>query len=79
MLLNVARVAHAGWGGGDSGGAVFAGNGYPYYALGIVAAGTGSTGGGANCIAGTACAFYFSRWDRIEQVLGFTLNPNTVQ
>jgi hypothetical protein len=37
------------------------------------------TGGGTTCTGGTACAFYFTRWDKIQQVLGFTLNPNTVQ
>lgn len=79
IFYNVARVAHAGWGGGDSGGAVFAGNGSPYYALGIQVAGSGGTGGGITCTGGTACAFYFTRWDKIQQVLGFTLNPNTVQ
>ncbi|HYN82380.1 MAG TPA: hypothetical protein VES88_12825 [Gemmatimonadaceae bacterium] len=78
-LQNVARVAHAGHGGGDSGGAVFAGNGSPYYALGIHVGGDGTISNGI-CNAGVNCAFYFARWDRIEARFGLgPLNPNTVQ
>lgn len=77
--FNVTRVAHAGWGFGDSGGPVFAGNGAPYYALGIMVAGTG-THDGRICTAGMNCAFFFTRWSLIEQAIGgYTLNPATTQ
>lgn len=83
LYEGVTRVAHAGWGQGDSGGPVFARRvrSDPYYALGIQVAGT--TGGpvGNNavvCDTGTACAFYFSRWSNIEAAIGLgTLNPAT--
>lgn len=76
-LWNVTKVDHAGWGYGDSGGPVFAGDGAPYYALGIQSAGTGPNDGRI-CTGGTACAFLFARWSLIEQTLGMgTLNPAT--
>lgn len=75
---NVTKVARMGWGGGDSGGAVFAGNGSPYYALGLQVAGTGANDGTV-CTAGTGCSACFTRWSNIEQDLGFALNPITGQ
>jgi hypothetical protein len=77
--FNVSRVSHAGWGFGDSGGPVFAGNTSPYYALGIQVSGTGANNG-LICTAGTNCAFFFSRWSFIEEDSGVgTLNPATSQ
>lgn len=77
---NLTRVNHAGWGQGDSGAPVFAGNGSPYYALGLQVAGTGAKLNEAVCSNGTSCAFYFIRWSAIEAWLGLgTLNPTTVQ
>lgn len=76
----VARVAFAGWGGGDSGGSVFARkvSGGPYWALGIQVAG-GPAGQGV-CTAGQLCAFYFTSWTSIEATLNVgMLNPRTVQ
>lgn len=75
LYYNVTRVTHAGWGSGDSGAPVFAGNGSPYYALGSV---TTAEGSGDPCTSGQACAFYFSRWANIEQALGLgPLSPVT--
>jgi hypothetical protein len=79
IWYNVTRVAHMGWGGGDSGAAVFAGNGSPYYALGSQFAGTGTYDQNTICNNGTSCAVYFTRWSKIEQDLGFSLNPITGQ
>lgn len=77
--LNVTKVNHAGWGYGDSGGPVFAGNTSPYYALGIEVSGTG-TDNGLNCTAGMNCAFFFTRWSFLEQSIGIGgLNPATSQ
>lgn len=79
LYWNLTKVAHAGWGYGDSGGPVFAGNASPYYALGIDATGTG-TDDGRICIDGLNCAFYFSRWSFIEQDIGIGgLDPSTSQ
>jgi hypothetical protein len=78
IWYNVAKVSHMGWGGGDSGGPVFAGNGSPYDALGIQVAGRGANSGGV-CTAGDACSVYFTRWDKIEEDLGFAVNPITGQ
>ncbi|MBC7788360.1 MAG: hypothetical protein H7Z74_00325 [Anaerolineae bacterium] len=64
--------------GGDSGAPVFTGNpgnGAPYAAIGIATAGTPVTG-----IPCTLCQTAFSRWDMIEQRLGYgagTLRPQT--
>jgi hypothetical protein len=69
---------------GDSGGPVFARavSGGPYYALGIVAAGTMSIGGGlpaASCLEGSLCKMWFTRWNNLESDLGLgSLNPKTV-
>jgi hypothetical protein len=79
MFYNVTRVTHAGFGGGDSGGPVFAGNGLPYYALGMEVAGQGHLNSDKICDAGTGCSFFFTRWSNIEQDLGYTLNPVTGQ
>lgn len=85
---NVAKVLHAGWGFGDSGGVVFADGGSPYYALGIQVAGEGHTAnfgpGVVRCDAGTACSFFFQPWWAMEQSVqhvlgGGTLNPVTTQ
>ena len=77
---NLTRVNHAGWGLGDSGGPVFAGNGSPYFALGIQVAGSGNKPNEIVCTNGMTCAFYFNRWSAIEAWLGLgTLNPTTVQ
>ena len=60
---------------GDSGGPVFAGNGSPYHALGIVSGGNGDT----SCN-GSQCYFWFSKWSEIEARLGQgSLNPITSQ
>jgi hypothetical protein len=89
--FNVVKVAHAGWGIGDSGGVVFAGNsggGSPYVALGILVAGEGGLTKFSNevtrCNVGTGCAFYYIPWAEMEQsisaVLGSgSLNPATTQ
>ncbi len=78
---NLTRVNHAGWGWGDSGGPVFAGNGSPYYAVGIQVGGSGQNPNDTvYCTAGTNCTFYFIRWSEIELKLGLgTLNPATNQ
>jgi hypothetical protein len=83
-LDNLTRVAHAGWGGGDSGSPVFAGNGvtgggYPYYVLGILVGGFGTVDGNKRCNQGSTCAFAFNRWADIETQLGKKLNPATNQ
>lgn len=87
---NVAKVLHADWGFGDSGGVVFAGNsggGAPYVALGIQVAGVGQVAKVNNksvCVAGTGCAFFFIPWadmqqSIIDQLGAGTLNPVTTQ
>jgi len=78
---NVTRVNHAGFGLGDSGGPVFAGNGSPYYALGIQVAGTGMLPTDTLvCSNGVNCAFFFNRWEEIENYLQIgQLNPATSQ
>jgi hypothetical protein len=64
--------------GGDSGGAVFAGNGAPYHALGILNASNGGSGPTPAC--GNRCLFFFSKWSEIEARLGQgILNPVTSQ
>jgi hypothetical protein len=79
VYYNVTRVAHIGWGSGDSGGPVFAGNGSPYVALGMQVSASGHRNSNAVCDDGTACAIFFTRWANIEQDIGFTLNPITGQ
>ena len=79
IFYNVTRVAHIGWGGGDSGAPVFAGNGSPYYAVGMQVAASGSQDSNHVCNAGTSCVMYFTRWSNIEADLGFSLNPITGQ
>lgn len=79
---NVARVAHAGCGRGDSGGPVFARKvrSEEYYALGIqVACGPSISPSTNKCEEGTSCTFHFIRWNEIEAAFGFTLNPATSQ
>ena len=79
MYYNVTKVAHIGWGLGDSGAPVFAGNGSPYSALGMQVAAAVSSMSGNVCNAGAGCAIYFTRWSNIEQDLGFSINPITGQ
>lgn len=67
---------------GDSGGPVFAGNGNPYHALGIVAGGNGAeiTSPLVQTCSGDQCYFWFSKWSEIEARLGLgSLNPITNQ
>jgi hypothetical protein len=60
---------------GDSGAPVFAGNGAPYSALGIVVGANGD----ASC-SGVYCYFWFSKWSEIVARLGQgNLNPITGQ
>jgi hypothetical protein len=76
-------VDEAGWGGGDSGAAVFARQiaGGPYYALGI---NNGGDGPHVNQVCTSIdCRFYFTAWAAIEAAYtahaGITsLNPSTV-
>jgi hypothetical protein len=78
---NITRIEHMGWGGGDSGGPVFAGNGgAPYYSLGIVVAGGGHENAQKICDAGMQCVVIFVRWTLMETQLGIGhLNPATTQ
>ena len=82
LYENLVRVAHAGWGFGDSGGPVFARKvrSDPFYALGIIVTATPAPPNATEwtCDRGTECAFYFSRWSNIETAIGIgTLNPAT--
>jgi hypothetical protein len=79
LWQRVTQVLHMGGGTGDSGGAVFSGNGLPYNALGIVVSGGPSVDVNGNCNAGSACFVFFARWDEMQLRLGLTLNPATVQ
>jgi hypothetical protein len=75
---NAIHVAHIGFGGGDSGGPVWAGNRSPYRALGILVGGTGHENGVAVCDAGVDCGIILNRWTDIEAQLGLgRLNPAT--
>jgi hypothetical protein len=70
-----------GIGEGDSGGPVFYGNAAPHSALGITVA-ANSLDPNTDpriCTAGSGCSVYFARWDRIQLLIGLTLNPSTVQ
>lgn len=80
-MQGVAQVLTMGVGEGDSGGPVFYGNTQPYAALGIVvgANSINHTYDPPRCTLGSACTTYFARWDEIENLLGLTLNPSTVQ
>jgi hypothetical protein len=85
-FVNVVKVAGAGIGWGDSGGVVFAGNGSPYYAMGITVAGSGfKSTDGKYCTSGTLCSFWFTPWSAIQQSIRYatgvngTLNPITTQ
>jgi hypothetical protein len=72
----VSHVAHIGIGIGDSGGPVFAGNGTPYYALGIVVAGIFRDLTEEICSLGSGCQMWFVRWSDMEAALGLgPLNP----
>jgi hypothetical protein len=65
---------------GDSGGPVFAGDGAPYHALGIVVGGNGDGDTNSGPCTGNACYFWFSKWSEIEARLGQgSLNPSTGQ
>ena len=84
--VNVIKVAHAGVGWGDSGGVVFAGDGAPYYALGIQVAGSGFKSTDSQyCTNGALCSFWFTPWSAIQQSIRYatgvdgTLNPITIQ
>lgn len=66
------RVNHVASGEGDSGASVFAGNGSPYSALGILIAGNAPD----ICVNSTACSFGFHKWSNLENTLG--LGPLTV-
>lgn len=82
LFTNVARVDHMGWGTGDSGGPIFANNPdqvggpEPYFAVGIVTLGSGTTTNGI-CTAGTACAVYFTPWLNMVTALNNTMYPST--
>ena len=79
-FTGLVRVAHAGWGYGDSGGPVFARevSGGPYFALGIQHAGEGSINTSTGiCNAGTGCAFFFVPWGQIEGEYVNAFNPKT--
>jgi hypothetical protein len=67
---------HMGWGEGDSGAPVFARlvSGGPYYALGIVVGGAGTTYNGV-CNAGVGCKLVFHPWAAIESKIGYQLSP----
>jgi hypothetical protein len=75
----VAQVLHIGVGGGDSGGAVFSGNGLPYNALGISTVAGPHFNSNGVCDVGASCYLFFARWDEIQLRTGLTLNPATVQ
>jgi hypothetical protein len=78
LYQNVTRLTHIGNGPGDSGGAIFAGNGTPYSALGILVAGNGNHDSNDNCTSGTTCSVLFFKWSNIEAKLGLgTLSPVT--
>jgi hypothetical protein len=66
------RVSTAGWGFGDSGAPVFAREveGGPYYALGIMVTGLGTTDWTGKCSSGNFCAYVFAKWSKIEEHLG---------
>jgi hypothetical protein len=67
---------------GDSGGSVFAGNGSPYHALGIVVGSNGVQDPSpvAPGCSGDQCYFWFSKWSEIVARLGQgSLNPITLQ
>jgi hypothetical protein len=81
-FTNLTQIDHIGWGHGDSGGPVFAGNGgAPYYPLGTFIAGSGHQNPDTRvCDAGVQCRGFFVRWGAIETQLGIgPLNPATVQ
>lgn len=78
LYQGVTIVLHAGQGEGDSGASVFAGNGTPYTALGILIAGAGSLDSNGVCNNGSLCRFAFFKWSNIEAKLNVgTINPIT--
>lgn len=58
-------------GGGDSGGPVFAGNGTPYTALGLLVARFGNADASGACINPDVCASIFVKWEELENAIGY--------
>jgi hypothetical protein len=76
----VTLVRNMASGPGDSGGAVFAGNGSPYSAVGIHVASSGPRNSDGSCPDPDLCFSWFFKWSSIEARLGLgPLRPETTQ
>jgi len=72
LVRNMANV------GGDSGGPIFAGNGNPYSALGILVGRGGPKNSDGSCQDVEYCFTFFVKWTNIESALGYgSLSPVT--